>query len=385
MPETKNIRIILIGNYLKDRQQSMIRFADMLSNGFTTREIEVITWRAPVLFGSFFSQTQSGAGKWLGYIDKWIIFPVILRLRLLRPFNRDARNRFHICDHSNSPYLSYLPNSTTIVTCHDVLAIKSALGYQGTYCETSRFGGILQRWILKNLSAAKNIACVSDFTCHEFKQVAYANPERNLVIIPNAFNDTFYSVEPDKARIILDNLSVKICSPFILHVGGGHHRKNRNLLIKMVADLKEEWNGMICFAGEKLDDQLIALIRENGLSDRVISLVNIEHQTLLALYSSCHAFIFPSFSEGFGWPLIEAQACGAPVITSNKQPMIEVTGGDALFADPENANEFKNKFMNLSDPILRKNLINKGFLNARRFELTPMLDSYIRLYDTVTL
>ena len=385
MPETKNIRIILIGNYLKDRQQSMIRFADMLSNGFTAREIEVITWRAPVILGSFFSQTQSGAGKWLGYIDKWIIFPVILRLRLFMAVNRDARNRFHICDHSNSPYLSYLPKARTIITCHDVLAIKSAFRYQGTYCETSRFGGILQRWILKNLSAAKNIACVSDFTCHEFKQVAYANPERNLMIISNAFNDTFYRVDPDKARIILDNLSVKIHKPFILHVGGGHHRKNRKMLIKMAANLKEEWNGMICFAGEKLDDQLIALIRENGLSDRVISLVNIEHQTLLALYSSCHAFVFPSFSEGFGWPLIEAQACGAPVITSNKQPMIEVTGGDALFADPENANEFKNKFMNLSDPILRKNLINKGFLNARRFELTPMLDSYIRLYDTVTL
>jgi len=383
MPETKNIRIILIGNYLKDRQQSMIRFADMLSNGFTTREIEVITWRAPVLFGSFFSQTQSGAGKWLGYIDKWIIFPVILRLRLLRPFNRDARNRFHICDHSNSPYLSYLPNSTTIVTCHDVLAIKSALGYQGTYCETSRFGGILQRWILKNLSAAKNIACVSDFTGNDFKQVAYANPERNLVIIPNAFNDTFYSVEPDKARIILDNLSVKICSPFILHVGGGHHRKNRNMLIKMVAALKDEWNGIICFVGEKLDEELIMLIREKQLDDRVISIVNAEHQTLLALYSCCYAFIFPSFSEGFGWPLIEAQACGAPVITSNKQPMIEVTGGDALFADPENTNEFKIRFMNLSDSALRKNLIEKGFINARRFELTPMLNAYLTLYDTV--
>lgn len=385
MPETKNIRVILIGNYLKDRQQSMIRFADMLSNGFTAREIEVITWRAPVILGSFFSQTQSGAGKWIGYIDKWIIFPIILWLRLLKPVNRDARNRFHICDHSNSPYLSYLPIKSTIITCHDVLAIKSAMGYQGTYCETSKFGGILQRWILKNLSSAKNIACVSDFTGSDFKQVAYANPDRYLVIIPNAFNDAFYPVEPGKAREALDNLSVKICSPFILHVGGGHHRKNRNMLIKMVVNLKEEWNGMICFAGEKLDEELLALIRENDLSDRVISLVNIEHQTLIALYSSCEAFIFPSFSEGFGWPLIEAQACGAPVITSNKQPMIEVTGGDALFADPENASEFKNKFMNLSDPILRKNLIENGFLNARRFELTPMLNSYLRLYDTVSV
>ena len=63
--------------------------------------------------------------------------------------------------------------------------------------------------------------------------------------------------------------------------------------------------------------------------------------------------------------------------------MIEVTGGDALFADPENTNEFKIRFMNLSDSALRKNLIEKGFINARRFELTPMLNAYLTLYDTV--
>lgn len=383
MPENKKIRIILIGNYLKDRQQSMLRFSDMLSKGFSAREIEVLTWRAPVIFGSFFSQTQSGIGKWLGYIDKWIIFPAIIWMRLLMPVNKHTGNRFHICDHSNSPYLTYLPKATTIITCHDVLAIKSAMGYQGTYCETSRFGRILQKWILKNLSAAKNIVCVSEFTGDNLKQVVYKNQQRNVVIIPNAFNDIFYPIQADKAWVILDSLSLKVSRPFILHVGGGHHRKNRNMLIKMVAALKDEWNGIICFAGEKLDEELIMLIREKHLHDRVISLVNAEHQTLLALYSCCYAFIFPSFSEGFGWPLIEAQACGAPVITSNKQPMIEVTGGDALFADPENTNEFKIRFMNLSDSALRKNLIEKGFINARRFELTPMLNAYLTLYDTV--
>lgn len=383
MPENKNIRIILIGNYLKDRQQSMLRFTDMLSKGFSDMRIEVIIWRAPVILGSFFSQTQSGTGKWLGYVDKWIIFPVILWLRLLRPVNRDVRNRFHISDHSNSPYLSYLPKAATIITCHDVLAIKSALGYPGTYCETSRFGGILQRWILKNLSAAKNIACVSDFTGNDFKQIACSNQQRNVVIIPNAFNDLFYPIQKDKARKILDNLSLKISSSFILHVGGGHQRKNRAMLIKMAAALKEEYSGMICFAGEKLDDELVKLIKENQLGDRVISLVNIEHETLIALYSSCFAFVFPSFSEGFGWPLIEAQACGAPVITSNKQPMIEVTGGEALFADPENTNEFKIRFMNLSDTALRKSLIEKGFINVRRFELTQMLNAYLALYDLI--
>ena len=383
MDDDKTMRIILIRNYLKDRQQSMIRFADMLRDGFTSRGIDVITWTVPEVFGHFFKHTQSGPGKWFGYIDKWVIFPVIIRLRLLSPFYKDKMIRFHICDHSNSPYLSSLPKTRTIITCHDVLAIKSALGYPGTYCETSRFGGILQRWILKNLSAAENIACVSDFTGNDLKQVVRSNQQRNVVIIPNAFNDLFYPIQKDKAMEILDSLPLKILSPFILHVGGGHQRKNRAMLIKMVAALKEEYSGMICFAGEKLDNELIKLIRENQLVDRVISLVNIEHETLLALYSSCHAFVFPSFSEGFGWPLIEAQACGAPVITSNKQPMIEVTGGDALFADPENTNEFKIRFMNLSDTALRKNLIEKGYFNVRRFELTPMLNAYLALYNLI--
>ena len=72
----------------------------------------------------------------------------------------------------------------------------------------------------------------------------------------------------------------------------------------------------------------------NGLRDRVIELTNITNEDLRALYSKATALLFPSLREGFGWPIIEAQACGCPVFTSDRVPMTEVGGDAAIYLDP---------------------------------------------------
>lgn len=375
------MRIILIGNYLKDKQQSMIRFTEMLGAGYISKGIQVETWIPPAFLGALVSNTQSGPGKWLGYFDKWVLFPLLLKLKLIRLPVKHDEILFHICDHSNAPYIASLPLERTVITCHDVLAIKSALGYADTYCKTSRFGHILQNWIFKNLSKARFLICVSQFTAGDLNEILPPDNNRRIQVILNAFNDSFYPMPVSKASLILEPLNLKLSGQYILHIGGGHQRKNRNMLIEMVALLKEEWAGMICFAGEELNDELKLLTEKHQLTARVISLGNINHQTLVALYSNCFAFIFPSFSEGFGWPLIEAQACGAPVLTSRKEPMPEVTGGAALFADPLNAADFKAQFMNLLDPEYRNKLIIRGYSNSHRFDPVIMLNAYIEFYD----
>ncbi len=121
---------------------------------------------------------------------------------------------------------------------------------------------------------------------------------------------------------------------FLLHVGSAFPRKNRKILIDMVAALGKSWDGKICYAGETIEDELLDYAESMGVGERIISIVKPSHELLRALYSGCEAFMFPSFSEGFGWPAIEAQACGAPVIASNLAPMPEVSGEAALFADP---------------------------------------------------
>ncbi len=102
------MQIILIRNYLPDKQESMRRFADMLEQGYREEGVEVTNWIPIVLFGKLAATTLSGIGKWLGYIDKWILFPIVLLSRRASLSN-ESNTFYHICDHSNSPYLGYLP------------------------------------------------------------------------------------------------------------------------------------------------------------------------------------------------------------------------------------------------------------------------------------
>jgi glycosyltransferase involved in cell wall biosynthesis len=148
----------------------------------------------------------------------------------------------------------------------------------------------------------------------------------------------------------------------------------------MLLALGTEWNGVVCFVGESIDEELKAYIKNKDMKERVISIVKPNHENLLALYTTCEAFVFPSFSEGFGWPVIEAQACGAPVIASNIEPMPEVSGGAALLENPHNPVDFANAFLTLKDNVVKKNISDNGFQNCKRFTLDNMIESYVSLY-----
>ena len=364
----------------------MERFARMLLNGFTDGGYEVTIWRPVPLLGKPMNSTLSGFGKWLGYIDKWIAFPLLLRWRVLMlPKNKRKQTRFHICDHSNAPYRAHLPGQQTGITCHDVLAIRGALGDESAFCNASRTGVVLQKWILRNLLSMNQLAAVSQKTLGDLqalgKQSGQDSPsDSQWQVIPNAFNADFRPMEQGRAWELLNGAGLDPARPYLLHVGSALPRKNRKLLLHMVHALGDRWSGLICFAGQPLDPALRAEAERLGLTDRVVSIGKPDHETLVALYSTCSGFIFPSFSEGFGWPVIEAQACGAPVIASDIPPMPEVSGGAAMHGDPHDPKAFAEAFLKLQDEEARKALVEEGFENCRRFEMNTMIDRYLHLY-----
>ncbi|MFT3932638.1 MAG: glycosyltransferase family 1 protein [Chitinophagaceae bacterium] len=376
------MKIVLIGNYKPDGQESMERFAQMLYAGFKRKGLACEIWRPHVYFGKLTSDTTKGYGKWLGYIDKWMLFPIAIRIRLLKKQYRQADIRFHIGDHSNAPYLAHLPKYKSGITCHDVLAIRGALGYADAYCPASAMGKVLQKWILRNLLKSKHIALVSGKTKMQLMELANnkKDNDQHWEIILNAFNADFYKTDKATTASLLGESGIDANTPYLLHVGSDLPRKNRKLLLEMVHQLNGSWKGKICYAGYPLEQELVSLADSLQLSDRIISVKQPSHQQLLALYSQCEAFVFPSFSEGFGWPVIEAQACGAPVIASNIEPMPEVSGGAAIHAAPANANEFAAGFLQLQNEAIREKLIEQGYENAKRFDPDVMIAAYCRLY-----
>jgi len=377
----KTQRFILIGNYPPDGQESMLRFTELLARGLRSRGITVEIWNPrPVLLGSNLNFPKS-LRKWLAYVDKWILYPFSLR-RAVRKTRRAFGDgvRFHVCDHSNSPYLAQLPKNRSAITCHDVLAIRGALGDATAYCQASRMGVILQKWILKHLRGAQRIACVSNLTLRHLREVT-GESQPGWKVVHNAFNAEFSRVETGEAIGILKQKGISVPQPFLLHVGSNLPRKNRRMLLQMIKQGNHSWPGNICFAGDVVEAPLAEEARALGIHDRIHSVVKPDHETLCALYSLADALVFPSFSEGFGWPLIEAQACGTPVIASNLEPLPEVTGGAALHADPHAPQAFAAALVKLNEAGVRKSLIEQGLKNAGRFGVARMIDGYLALHE----
>lgn len=304
---------------------------------------------------------------------------MFLKIQLLHPKYRKQNSFFHICDHSNAPYLAVLPKNRSGITCHDVLAIRGAMGFEDAYCPASKTGIILQKWILKNLKNANRLTAVSQFTLDQLQELAGVNS--NWKVIHNAFNANFYPMPVDEQVQHLNKLGIKTNQKFLLHIGSSLPRKNRKMLVRMLNEVRDKWDGAICFAGQPVSDKLRKTIEKYGLGNRIISIVKPSHLELVALYSACSAFVFPSYSEGFGWPVIEAQACGAPVLASNITPMLEVCGEGAQLINPDDEKGFANAFMNLQSSEVRSEWIQKGFENCKRFEKTQLMQKFVDLYS----
>lgn len=374
------MNIILIGNYEPDNQFSMRIFAELMEEGYRKSAINVTLIRPDVFFSKL-SSGKSSLYKWLGYIDKFILFSIKLLVLRVKFFLLNQTVYYHICDHSNAFYLYFLPKKKTIITCHDVLAIQSGLGFTGTYCTTTKSGVVLQKIILNALCRAKKLATVSEYTLNQLKIIdTKPTITKKWKSIHNALSNKFSPSNKDEIEKLLNKHKQLRNQEFILHVGSSLERKNRILLVKLINELKTEWNGILVLAGDSLSTELLELIDKLKVKDKILQIYRPQHTEIISLYSICQAMIFPSYSEGFGWPIIEAQACGAPVITSNKAPMMtEVGGNAALYADPNDTDSFANQFQKLKNKEFRAEVIRLGFENAKRFNFDNTINQYINL------
>jgi glycosyltransferase involved in cell wall biosynthesis len=133
---------------------------------------------------------------------------------------------------------------------------------------------------------------------------------------------------------------------------------------KQIPDLKLVLIG----ARDKGEDVLVEKIRHFGLESEVILLGWVPFEDVPFIYQGCEAFVFPTLHEGFGLPIIEAMACGVPVICSRMEPLMEVAGDAALFVDPLDPKDIGRGVVSiLSDPSARSELIRKGFERAKAF------------------
>jgi glycosyltransferase involved in cell wall biosynthesis len=368
------MKVLLLGNYVNDGQESMQRFAAFMAKGLTQAGHEVRLLRPPSILGRLHPSWQ-GVGKWLGYVDKFAWFPLVLRSAI------EQADVVHICDHSNAIYTRQIGAVPHVVTCHDLLAVRSALG-NIPQNPTRWTGRQLQRLILKGLSSAQHIACVSNGTRNDVLRIGGVS-ERRVSRVYNSLIYPYSRMEMTEAASRLRRLLVDPSQPFVLHVGGNQWYKNRLGVLRIFSSLtrlKTPDSFKLVMVGKPWTAEMRRYVADHELANVTLELMAVADEDLRALYSTATVMLFPSLEEGFGWPIVEAQACGCPVATSNRSPMDEVAGDAAIYVDPENpasaAASLKhalNKLPGLREASLR---------NAERFR-SGMIDAYISLYEKV--
>ena len=368
--------VLLIGNYPLDRQRSMQRFTLMMLQGLMAAGVPAEVAAPDPIFGKLFG-AHNFVGKWLAYIDKFVLFPRKLRKRLAQ---RPAV--IHICDHSNAMYANKVSGTPTVVTCHDLIAVRSALGEE-LHCPVSFTGKLLQRWILRSLCHADALVCVSNATRADAgRLISCDRPLPKLEVANLGLSYPFRKLSQSEAMARLKSIS-ELRFPFVLHVGSNLPRKNREGILRIFARNKGKWDTRLVFAGDPLDATQLAIANELGIADRVIQITEASGELLEGLYNCAIALVYPSFSEGFGWPIIEAQACGCPVVSSNLAPLPEAAGEAGLFHDVGDEAGFAADLLRLSDPAARVSWSEKSLRNAERFSTQRMISRYIDIYRSV--
>ncbi len=300
------MKVLLIGNLPADGQTSMLLFQAVIERELRRLgcEVRLVTARPLALRLPHPQRLR----KWVGYIDKFVLFPFTLKRHL-----RWA-DVAHVTDHSNAMYVPRVVGKPNIVTCHDVIAIQAALGMVDGW-KVGSTGRLFQRLISKGLGRADSVACVSQLTRRHLLALGLAE-EKKVSVVSNGLNADFAPVPPAQAAPLLAAAGLPPGRRFLMHIGWDLARKNRITVLKAFIELQRRAAAggrpapadLLVFVGPALSDEMATLARESGVLERVMVMQNVGHETLCALYTSAVALLFPSLQEGFGWPIIEAQA-----------------------------------------------------------------------------
>jgi glycosyltransferase involved in cell wall biosynthesis len=321
------MKIVLLTHPQFLSSQSMPRFAQMIADGMRTRGHNLEIWTPqPILFRI---PVNSKLRKWLGYIDQYVLFPLVVRFRLLLASHDTV---FVFADQALGPWVPLVAHRPHVVHVHDFLALRSALG-EIPKNPTGWTGRQYQAMIRRGFSKGQNFISVSANTKRELGRFLQAQPQRSEVAF-NGLNYPFVPMPVVDADEVLKQAGIHMSAQgFLVHVGGNQWYKNRTGVLEIYAAYAKQTPAPLplLMIGELPTESLRALAEQVAGHGAVRFVSGLSNETVCAAYSLARLMVFPSLAEGFGWPIAEAMACGCPVLTTAEAPMTEVGGNAAHY------------------------------------------------------
>jgi glycosyltransferase involved in cell wall biosynthesis len=382
----QRLRVAVIADYAEEGWPSMDLVAEMLMTHLAREHVKAIDAhlvRPPMRRRLTRVRAIAGRRRVKG-LDR-----VAARLwdypRALGPL----ANRFdlyHIVDHSYGHLVHVLPDARTIVTCHDVDTFRSVL--QPREEPRSAAYRWMTRKILSGLGRAARVACDSDATRRALMTLAHL-PEDRLAVIPNG-TDTGGQPEADPAA---DFEAARLLgprrAPELLHVGSTIERKRIDLLLDMFASVRRARpDARLIRVGGPFTAEQRVRARELGVLDAVVVLPFVDRATLAAVYRRSALALLPSEREGFGLPVIEALACGTPVVASDIPVLKEVGGAAVTYCAVGDRDTWAQTIVALliereRDPVAWRQRRDVGIARAQAFSWSRYTSGVCDLYRAV--
>ncbi len=266
--------------------------------------------------------------------------------------------------HSPDFVLPPVRRAKTVLTVHDLSFLRNP-GWS-----SPPLYAYLLRSVPPAVARADVILADSVSTQRDLMELLRVPAERISVVYPGAEPQFCPSADAEMLRAALERLGLS--QPYILAVGTLQPRKNYPRLIRAFAQLRRGHSlphQLVISGGQGwLFDEIHATIQALNLHDEVRLVGFVADDDLPALYQGADLLAFPSLYEGFGIPVLEALACGTPVVTSTTSSLPEAAGDAALLVDPEDEAALAEAMWRLvDDQALRTDLRQRGFAQVRRF------------------
>jgi glycosyltransferase involved in cell wall biosynthesis len=358
-----------IGRYTRDLVRALARGDTRLEyHLFSARPAESLGVALPLPSGAHVVVHRAP-------LDERWLYRIWHRLRLPLPVQlfTGRVDLFHATDFVLPPVAGGIP---TLLTVHDLSFVK----YPEAFIPA--LVAFLDRAVRRSVGRASHVLADSQSTREDLRRL-WNVPDEKISVLYSGVDGRFRPVTERRALEAVRKKYGLGDRPYLFSASTLQPRKNYPMLIRAFRPVAERWPHLLAIAGargwlyQEIEDEIAA----QGLSDRVLLLGFADEADLPALYSGASLFAFPSLYEGFGLPVLEAMACGAPVLSSNASSLPEVAGEAAILLPPDDEAAWSRQIERLlGEPAERGRMVAAGFRQARRFSWAESARQLTGLY-----
>ena len=315
-------------------------------------------------------------------------YPLWEQFSLPRAARKEGCQLLH-CTSNTAPVNTRIP---LIVTLHDIIYMES--GYlkilKGSGTLYQKIGNIYRRLVIPRIIKKSNkIITVSHFEKTRIGEFFGMKGDNRLTAVYNGVSEHF---KPLTDQLELKRVKEKYRLPdrFFFFLGNTDPKKNTEGTLKAFSDFIQQTGTdhklvMLDFDRSELE-KLLDEIGDKALIDRIVLTGYVVNTDLPSIYCLCEVFLYPSLRESFGIPMLEAMACGVPVITSNTSSMPEVVGTAAFIIDPYKPEQITDALIQVTNNHnLKRQLIEKGLQQSAKFSWRAMASEVLEIYTQINM